>query len=88
MSATAVPASSLSRSHRLMFPVGLVLAGVMGAFNLMNGVGTLIDPAFGQTDPTLAPNRSSSVSASRSLVPSPWWRSFRHGGGCGGPSWP
>ena len=55
MSATAVPTSSLPRTRRLMFRVGLVLAGVMGAFNLMNGVGTLIDPAFGQTDPTLAP---------------------------------
>ena len=27
----------------------------MGLFNLINGVGTLSDPTFGQTDPTLAP---------------------------------
>lgn len=33
----------------------MVLAGVMGLFNTVNGVGTLIEPTFGQTDPTVAP---------------------------------
>jgi hypothetical protein len=33
----------------------LVLAGVMGLFNTINGAGSLIDPTFGQTDPGLSP---------------------------------
>jgi hypothetical protein len=27
----------------------------MSTFNVMNGVGSLVDPSFGQVDPTLAP---------------------------------
>lgn len=31
------------------------MAGIMSVFNLVNGVGSLIDPRFGQTDPAAAP---------------------------------
>lgn len=34
---------------------GLVLAAVMSLFNVINGVGSLIDPTFGQLDPSLEP---------------------------------
>lgn len=43
---------SMTRSRRIAFRVGLVVAGVMAAFNTTNGIGTLIDPTFGQTDST------------------------------------
>ena len=49
---SAVPAT---RSRRIWFRVGLVLAGVMSVFNSINGAGSLIDPTFAQTDPTMAP---------------------------------
>jgi hypothetical protein len=35
--------------------VGLVIAGIMSTFNVINGVGSLIDPTFGQIDPTVTP---------------------------------
>jgi len=40
---------------RVASRVGLAIAAIMSTFNVMNGVGTLIDPTFGQLDPTLAP---------------------------------
>ena len=40
---------------RIASRVGLAIAAIMSTFNVMNGVGTLIDPTFGQLDPTLAP---------------------------------
>ena len=55
MHANAVDVGSLTRPSRLAFRVGLVIAGVMAVFNTVNGVGSLIDPTFGQTDPSLAP---------------------------------
>lgn len=48
--ASVVPGTA----SRVWFRVGLVLAGLMGLFNTINGVGTLADPSFGQTDPTAA----------------------------------
>lgn len=35
--------------------VGLVIAAIMSTFNVINGVGSLIDPTFGQLDPTVTP---------------------------------
>ena len=35
--------------------MGLVLAAILSTFNVINGVGSLIDPRFGQADPSLAP---------------------------------
>ena len=49
---TAHPAE---RRHRVLFRVGLVIAGVMGFFNTINGVGSLLDPTFGQTSPNVTP---------------------------------
>lgn len=40
---------------RIASRVGLVIAAIMSTFNVMNGVGTLIDPTFGQLDPSVAP---------------------------------
>lgn len=54
MDSTVVDIGSLTRSSRLVFRIGLAAAGVMAMFNAMNGIGTLIDPTFGQTDPTIA----------------------------------
>ena len=39
--------------RRLAFRTGLVLAAVMGVFNTINGIGSLIDPRFGQVDPSM-----------------------------------
>lgn len=55
MGSNLVDLGSLTRSTRLVFRIGLAVAGVMGLFNAMNGIGTLIDPTFGQVDPTTAP---------------------------------
>ena len=44
-----------ARWARVAGRVGLVLAAIMSTFNVINGVGSLIDPRFGQTDPSLAP---------------------------------
>lgn len=54
MDSASVDLGSLTRSSRVVFRIGLAVAGVMAVFNTMNGVGTLIDPTFGQTDPTIA----------------------------------
>lgn len=56
---TATPSSTVvplgrSRSSTLC-RVGLVLAAVMSVFNIVNGAGSLVDPTFGQTDPSLPP---------------------------------
>lgn len=55
MDTTVVELRSLSRPTRVVFRIGLALAGVMAVFNTINGIGTLIEPTFGQTDPTIAP---------------------------------
>ncbi len=55
MNVTAAPTSVGLRSRRVWFRIGLVLAGVMAVFNTVNGVGTLVDPTFGQTDATVEP---------------------------------
>lgn len=44
-----------SGRRRTVLRVGLTLAGIMSSFNLVNGSGSLIDPRFGQTDPSLPP---------------------------------
>jgi hypothetical protein len=48
------PGELSSRRHKIM-RIGLVLAGIMSVFNLANGIGSLIDPQFGQSDPSTAP---------------------------------
>lgn len=55
MNRPVVDLPSLSRRSRVLLRIGLVIAGIMSVFNVTNGVGTLIDPTFGQTDPTMAP---------------------------------
>jgi hypothetical protein len=40
---------------RIASRVGLAIAAIMSTFNVINGVGSLIDPTFGQVDPTMAP---------------------------------
>jgi hypothetical protein len=35
--------------------VGLAIAAIMSTFNVINGVGSLIDPTFGQVDPSMEP---------------------------------
>lgn len=55
MNRSVVTMGSLSRSSRTILRIGLVLAAVMGLFNLINGVGSLIDPTFGQTGSTVPP---------------------------------
>lgn len=56
MTATPSVAVPLGRSRsRTLCRVGLVLAAVMSVFNVINGAGSLVDPTFGQTDPSLAP---------------------------------
>lgn len=58
MSAMSPSAPPIPRSRRVWFRVGLVAAGLMGLFNLVNGMGSLADPTFGQGDPSLAPQPS------------------------------
>ena len=53
MDGAVVDFESLTRSSRVVFRIGLAAAGVMAVFNTINGIGTLIDPTFGQTDPTI-----------------------------------
>jgi hypothetical protein len=40
---------------RIASRVGLAIAAIMSIFNVVNGAGSLIDPTFGQMDPTLSP---------------------------------
>lgn len=40
---------------RVASRVGLAIAAIMSTFNVINGVGSLIDPRFGQVDPGVAP---------------------------------
>lgn len=54
MDSAVVDLGSLSAASRVVFRIGLGAAGVMAVFNTLNGVGTLIDPTFGQTDPAIA----------------------------------
>lgn len=54
MTTASHTAPAVSGRRRVWFRVGLVLAGLMGLFNTINGVGTLADPTFGQTDPAAA----------------------------------
>lgn len=51
----AIDLGSLTRTTRRLFRIGLAVAGIMGLFNSMNGIGTLVDPTFGQMDPTITP---------------------------------
>ena len=53
MDGAVVDFESLTRSSRVVFRIGLAAAGVMAVFNTINGIGTLIDPTFGQIDPTI-----------------------------------
>ena len=55
MYGSVVDIESLTRPCGVILRIGLAIAGVMAAFNTVNGLGSLIDPSFGQTDPTLAP---------------------------------
>lgn len=52
--ATSTVARSAPWAH-ILSRVGLVIAGIMSTFNVINGTGSLIDPTFGQVDPTLTP---------------------------------
>lgn len=55
MNSSVVDIKSLTRQSHVIFRIGLAIAGIMAVFNTINGVGSLIDPSFGQTDPSLAP---------------------------------
>lgn len=55
MDNSVVDMETLNRPSRVVFRIGLAIAAVMATFNVTNGIGSLIDPSFGQTDPTLAP---------------------------------
>ena len=54
MSTTTVAPSVPRSRRRILSSIGLTVAAVMSVFNTINGAGSLIDPTFGQTDPTLA----------------------------------
>ena len=55
MSVNESSPAGLSTGRRRLMRSGLVLAGIMSVFNIVNGVGSLLDPQFGQTDPAAAP---------------------------------
>lgn len=44
-----------ARRRMIIFRVGLVIAGVMGFFNTINGFFSLLDPTFGQAESTETP---------------------------------
>ena len=54
MSADVLTQPQPSNRWRVASRVGLVLAGIMSVFNVINGVGSLLDPRFGQVDSTVA----------------------------------
>ena len=54
MSADVLTRPQPSYRWRVASRVGLVLAGIMSVFNVINGVGSLLDPRFGQVDSTVA----------------------------------
>lgn len=54
MSADVLIQPQPSNRWRVASRVGLVLASIMAVFNTINGIGSLIDPSFGQVDPTVA----------------------------------
>ena len=49
------PLGRAPRLPRYVFRAGLVLAALMAVANCVNGLGSAIDPRFGQVDPTLPP---------------------------------
>ena len=49
------PTMSPTKNRVRLFRIGLVVGGTMALFNLTNGVGSLIDPTFGQLDPSVPP---------------------------------